>query len=52
MIHYVSSKGGVIGSTRALARELGPEGVGVNAIAPGFTLTDQTLLVDGGHNFS
>lgn len=40
LIHYVSSKGGVIGFTRALARELGPDGIRVNAIAPGFTLTE------------
>jgi 3-oxoacyl-[acyl-carrier protein] reductase len=37
---YVSSKGAVIGLTRALARELGPEGVTVNAIAPGAFPTD------------
>lgn len=32
---YISSKGAIIGLTRALARELGPSGIGVNAIAPG-----------------
>jgi len=37
---YISSKGAVIGLTRALARELGPEGVTVNAIAPGAFPTD------------
>jgi 3-oxoacyl-[acyl-carrier protein] reductase len=39
-IHYTSSKGGVIGFTRALGRELGEFGIRVNALAPGYTLTD------------
>ncbi len=38
--HYVASKGGLIGLTRALAKELGDDRITVNAIAPGFTLTE------------
>ncbi len=36
---YITSKGAVVGMTRALARELGPDGVTVNAISPGLTRT-------------
>jgi NAD(P)-dependent dehydrogenase (short-subunit alcohol dehydrogenase family) len=39
LVAYVAAKGGVIGLTRALARELGPLNITVNAVAPGFTPT-------------
>jgi len=42
-MHYVASKAAVIGLTRVMAREVGATGVTVNAIAPGFTLTEASL---------
>ncbi|MBV8712809.1 MAG: SDR family oxidoreductase [Solirubrobacterales bacterium] len=49
MLHYVTSKAAVIGLTRALARELGPDQICVNAIAPGYTITEATLEQDEAH---
>lgn len=43
MLHYVASKGAVLGMTRSLARELGADGILVNGVAPGFTLSEGVL---------
>jgi len=39
-LHYISSKGAVIAMTRGLARELGKDRITVNALAPGFTVSE------------
>jgi 3-oxoacyl-[acyl-carrier protein] reductase len=54
LLHYVSTKGAVISFTRALARELGPEGINVNCIAPGAFPTDAEKIhpdLDGYNRF-
>ena len=43
LLHYVASKGAVLAMTKAAAVELGPKGIRVNAVAPGFTVSDGVL---------
>jgi len=49
-LHYSTSKAGVIGLTRSLATELGEHNIGVNAITPGFTLSE-TQLATSSQNY-
>lgn len=43
--HYAATKGGVIALTRSLASELGPAGIRVNCVAPGWVMTDMSRAV-------
>jgi NAD(P)-dependent dehydrogenase (short-subunit alcohol dehydrogenase family) len=51
MSHYIASKMGVIGYTRALATEVGGDGVTVNAIAPSLVRTPGTEFTEHGEDF-
>lgn len=44
-VHYVASKAGVVGLTRAMAVELGPHNITINALAPGFTDSESSRSI-------
>src|SRR5499433_1105755 len=49
MLHYVTTKGGIMAMTRALSRELGGHGIRVNTLAPGFTMSETVMAENPGH---
>jgi NAD(P)-dependent dehydrogenase (short-subunit alcohol dehydrogenase family) len=49
MLHYVTSKGGIMAMTRVLALELGEHGIRVNTLSPGLTMSDSLVAENPGH---
>ena len=49
LMHYVATKGGIMAMTRAMSRELGDDGIRVNTLMPGFTLSDSIVNENPGH---
>lgn len=51
MMHYVTSKAAVVGFSRVLARELGPDNIRVNTLAPGATMSEEKVTEDALKNY-
>jgi len=49
MLHYVTSKGGIMAMTRVLALELGEYGICVNTLSPGLTMSESLIAENPGH---
>lgn len=49
MLHYVTTKGGILAFTRALSREVGEHGIRVNTLSPGFIMSDSVVEQNPGH---
>jgi NAD(P)-dependent dehydrogenase (short-subunit alcohol dehydrogenase family) len=49
MLHYVTSKGGIMAMTRVLALELGEHGIRVNTLSPGLTMSETLIAENPGH---
>jgi NAD(P)-dependent dehydrogenase (short-subunit alcohol dehydrogenase family) len=49
MMHYVATKGGIMAMTRSMSRELGDDGIRVNTLMPGFTMSDSIMNENPGH---
>ena len=52
MMHYVTSKAAVVGFSRVLARELGPDNIRVNTLAPGATMSEEKATDEALKNYS
>jgi 3-oxoacyl-[acyl-carrier protein] reductase len=51
MMHYVTSKAAVVGFSRVLARELGPDNIRVNTLAPGSTMSEEKATEEAIKNY-
>lgn len=52
MAHYIATKGALTGLVRGLATELGPDGITVNAVAPGLTATENAVATVPAEHFA